>query len=450
MQRNLLQSELCAFSKQGRILGDHSVVNDKGLAEGTDEDHNLSDTTAGSEPEEMIWDAHTPPKMGLPSCAHERVIVGNTAVATQGLKPVETIWGVHTPPQMELPSCAHERVIVRSTHETFKDPQPTYTEVNRTSDHGVCKGTPSTLDDLYNRMVLFNSDCDNILDGFEKLSSLQMDNANRIHNLLQENRSLKAEMSKQQEKTLEQKPKRANDAILALLGDNDERVLALMQENASLESQAVRNCDKALEVKAKENHERLLGLLQNNASHRLSASGKNSNGTAQNDSIPQKIAAEPVVENQFAYSAGDQAALEVARITPVQRSVSVQTAAQSAVENEDNYPGVEQVQPEAVMILPVQRRSVQNSPSCPKNSKAVRFNPKDTTCSTRSPQCRSSSRKSPHCRSTSRRSPQRASCSVTRTMTRRTPRNAAASQRVKRGSPTYDAPCWPASSRWRP
>lgn len=123
-------------------------------------------------------------------------------------------------------------------------------------------------------------------------------------------------------------------------------------------------------------------------------------------------------------------------------------------ENEESYPGVMRAEPETVMILPVQHRSVQDGRCFPKNSKTVQFSPrssrhKNTKCGMScSPKGTAMSRKSPK-----GRSPRRTARSITRLMTRRTPRNAAASRHknvIKQSSPKFDAPCWPVLRSWRP
>jgi len=198
----------------------------------------------------------------------------------------------------------------------------------------------------------------------------------------------------------------------------------LLQENSKLKSEIAKMQESrmegeptmAVEARAEDDQTHLPNLLQNNANHRS-----------------QKI--------------------------------------KSQAENEDAYPGVLQREAETVMILPVKRRTVQNlecQPKTPKakTPKAVHFSPqhsrqKNPKCGTsRSPKnmTRGTSRspKNMTC-GTSRKSPQRTgksprrtARSITRLMTRRTPRNAAASRRVGQSTPKCDAPCWPVSQRWRP
>jgi len=264
----------------------------------------------------------------------------------------------------------------------------------------------------------------------------------------------------------------AHDILKSLQGDNHERVLALLQENASIEAEAAINCDRVLESRAKANHERLLGLLQSNAAaHGPQVSGKDSDCTTKSDSVPANTTAHPadgpisiaherVIIRNIAF-AQPEAVLQsdaghysqVSGDDPVcttkSDSIPERTAAHPAAEKEDTWCGEKQAQAKADMILPVQRRADQSIQCTPKNPKAVHFTPKNakcaTSCSPKSATCSTS------CRRRQRRSPRHTARSVTRVMTRKTPRNAAASRHIKHGSPTYGAepPCWPVPQRWR-
>jgi len=156
-----------------------------------------------------------------------------------------------------------------------------------------------------------------------------------------------------------------------------------------------------VEARAEDDQNQFLGLSQKNANLRSQVSGRKSDGDTQTGSVSE-----------------------------------------TGAENEDAYPRAFQTEADCVMILPVQRRIVQKQECQSKNSKAVHFsqenfgqkNPKrGTSCSP----------KSTSCKSPQRRSPRRTARSITRLMTRRTPRNAAASRRIGQITPKREvSQCW--------